>query len=85
MAQYKADIKIMPLKVIQDPQGSTTTDLLHRLAYHHISEVRVGKHITMLIEAETKADAMEHINDICNNVLINPLVEGYDYQIKDHS
>jgi phosphoribosylformylglycinamidine synthase subunit PurS len=81
--QYKADIKIMPLKAMPDPQGNNIAELLQKAGYKNVNNVRMGKHMTLIIEAESKEEAMEQVNDLCNTILVNPLVEGYDYQIKE--
>jgi phosphoribosylformylglycinamidine synthase len=80
--KFIAEINVMPLKNLLDPQGKTVTNSMANIGFNEISNVRVGKHITLEVEAENKEMAMERVNDACNKILSNPIMEGYDYHIE---
>lgn len=80
--KFIAAINIMPLKALLDPQGKAVTNSMHKLGFNEVSNVRVGKHITLEIEADTEEQAMERINEACNKILTNPIIEGYEYELK---
>ncbi len=80
--KFIAEINIMPLKALLDPQGKAVTNSMKNIGFENISNVRIGKHITLEIEADEEEKAMEQVNNACNKILANPIMEGYDYVIK---
>ena len=81
--KYIAEINIMPLKALLDPQGKTVGLTLTGLGYSKVDNVRIGKHITLEIEATNKEQAMTIINEICSKVLHNPIMEGFEYALHE--
>lgn len=81
--KFTAEIDIMPLKSLLDPQGKAVTQSMKKIGFDDISNVRVGKHITLEIESESKEKAMERINEACHKILTNPIIEGYSYTIRN--
>jgi phosphoribosylformylglycinamidine synthase PurS subunit len=79
--KFVAEINVMPLKNLLDPQGKAVTNSLANIGFSNIDNVRIGKHITLEIDAENKEQAMEMVNDACNKLLSNPIIEGYDYVV----
>ncbi|MDI9319835.1 MAG: phosphoribosylformylglycinamidine synthase subunit PurS [Phycisphaerales bacterium] len=79
--QYTAHINIMPLKELLDPQGKAVNSSLHNLGLTHIQNVRVGKHITLAIEAKDKAEAGALATDACKKLLANQVMESFDISI----
>jgi len=73
----------MPLKALLDPQGKAVEKVIQTNGYAEIENVRIGKHITLEIEAPTKEAAMEKVNEVCSKVLSNPIMEGYEYKITE--
>ena len=80
--KYLAEVNVMPLKALLDPQGKAVTNSMKNIGFSEITNVRIGKHITLEIEAESEEKAMERINEACNKLLANPIIEGYEYTIK---
>ena len=79
--KFIAEINVMPLKALLDPQGKAVTHSMKNIGFTEVSNVRIGKHITLEIEAKTKEAAMERVNEACNKILSNPIMEGYDYTL----
>lgn len=79
--KFIAEINVMPLKVLLDPQGKAVEMVMQNTGFSEISNVRIGKHITLEIEAPTKEDAMKRVNEACSQVLSNPTMEGYEYKL----
>ena len=50
--KFKASIDVMPLEALLDPQGKAVTQSMSNLGLNEISNVRIGKHITLFVEAE---------------------------------
>lgn len=81
--KFIAEINIMPLKALLDPQGKAVTNSMKNMGFNEVSNVRIGKHITLEIETSCKENAMERVNEACNKILANPVMEGYSYEIKE--
>lgn len=81
MSLYKASIDIMPHKELLDPQGKAVVNNIHNLDIHGVQDVRIGKHIEMLIEAQDEVLAKEIVENSCNKLLSNPITEHYHYSI----
>ena len=83
MKKFLANIDVMPLKEILDPQGKAVTGSMKNLDLSEISNVRIGRHITLEIEAETKEIANEKVELACKKLLANLIMENYHYQIEE--
>ncbi|HSH52538.1 MAG TPA: phosphoribosylformylglycinamidine synthase subunit PurS [Bacteroidales bacterium] len=81
--KFLAEINVMPLKALLDPQGKAVTHSMKNIGFNEVSNVRIGKHITLEIEATSKEIAMERVNEACNKILSNPVMEGYNYTLKE--
>jgi phosphoribosylformylglycinamidine synthase len=81
--KFIVEINIMPLKVLLDPQGKAVTSSMKNLGFAEVSNVRIGKHITLEIESESKERATERVKEACTRILTNPIMEGYDFVIRE--
>ena len=81
--KYKAEIDIMPLKALLDPQGKAVTSSLKNLNLSEIDNVRIGKHISLEIDAESKAVANEKVEQACKNLLANHLMESFEFELEE--
>ena len=79
---FEAHINIMPLKELLDPQGKAVNDALHNMHINAIQHVRIGKHITLQIEAPTADDAKTIATEACTKMLYNAVMESYTISIQ---
>ena len=79
--QFRAEINVMPLKMLLDPQGKAVTSSMKNINLSEISNVRIGKHITLEIEAENKEIANEKVENACKLLLVNQTVEYYEFDL----
>lgn len=79
--KFKAEINVMPLKEILDPQGKAVMLGLGHLGISSVRDVRVGKHLSIDLEAENEEAAKEKIELACKKLLANPIMESFTYQI----
>ncbi|MBN8702490.1 MAG: phosphoribosylformylglycinamidine synthase subunit PurS [Bacteroidetes bacterium] len=79
--KFKAEINIMPLKALLDPQGKAVTSSMKNIGLAEIENVRVGKHITLEIDATDEATAKAKVDEACKKLLANQIMESYDYTI----
>ena len=79
--KYIAEINVMPLKALLDPQGKAVTNSMKNLGFNEVSNVRIGKHITLEIEAGSEEEAGKIVEEACRKILINPIIEGFDFTL----
>ena len=78
---FSAEVKVMPLKELLDPQGKAVSDGLKNLGIKNINDVRIGKHINLQIEAETKEEAFAIAEGAAKKLLANQVMEQYEIEI----
>ncbi|MEI6123024.1 MAG: phosphoribosylformylglycinamidine synthase subunit PurS [Bacteroidota bacterium] len=79
--KFRAEIDIMPLKELLDPQGKAVTSSLKNIGIPEIVDVRIGKHITVDIDAANEKTAGTKIDKACKELLANPIMESYTYKL----
>ena len=78
---YTAQIKVMPLKNLLDPQGKAVMGGLSNLGISGINDVRIGKNIDLTIEATSEAEAKQKADDAAQKLLANAVMEMYEITI----
>ena len=78
---FSAEVKVMPLKELLDPQGKAVSDGLKNLGLKNINDVRIGKHINLQIEAATKQEASAIAEEAAKKLLANPVMEEYEISV----
>jgi phosphoribosylformylglycinamidine synthase PurS subunit len=81
--KYEASITVMPLKALLDPQGKAVTSSMKNLGLPEIENVRIGKHITLEIEAQTKDEAKSKVEEACKKLLANPIMEYFEFDLQE--
>jgi phosphoribosylformylglycinamidine synthase PurS subunit len=78
---FKAEVKIMLRPAILDVQGKTVENSLHSLGYAGVGHVRIGKHITLEIEAPGLEEAERIAREVSERVLSNPVMEDFEVTV----
>ena len=78
---FTAQIKVMPLKNLLDPQGKAVLGGLANLGITGVNDVRIGKQIELQIEAESETVAKEKAEDAAKKLLANQVMEMYEITI----
>lgn len=78
---FTAHITVMPLKELLDPQGKAVTGSLHNLGLSAVHDVRIGKHITLQLDAADEAAATAIAQDACKKLLANQVMESFNIHI----
>ena len=78
---FSAQIKVMPLKELLDPQGKAVLSSLGNLGLTGIGDVRIGKHITLQIEAASADEARVIADEASKKLLANQVMEFYEISI----
>ncbi|WP_109699987.1 phosphoribosylformylglycinamidine synthase subunit PurS [Chitinophaga deserti] len=79
---FTAHINVMPLKELLDPQGKAVLGGLKNLGLGNVHDVRVGKHITLQIDAASKEEAQQIAENACQKLLANQVMESYEVNIQ---
>lgn len=78
---YQVQIKVMPLKDLLDPQGKAVLGGLHNLGMNGVCDVRVGKHITLQIEAASEGEAKAVAEEASKKLLANAVMEYFEIEL----
>ncbi len=81
--KFSASITIMPLKALLDPQGKAVTMSMKNLQLPEIDNVRIGKHITLDVEAGSHEEAKSKVDSACQKLLANPIMESYNFSLQE--
>jgi phosphoribosylformylglycinamidine synthase len=83
MKTYKANIDVMPHDNLLDPQGKAVSGTMPNLGLPEITGVRIGKHITLQVQAKDKKTAEAKVDEACKKLLANLIMEKYSFSIEE--
>jgi phosphoribosylformylglycinamidine synthase subunit PurS len=75
---FSVQVKVMPLKELLDPQGKAVMSGLGNLGLQAIQDVRIGKNITLQVEAATADAARAIAEEAAKKLLANPVMEQFE-------
>ena len=79
--KFLAEINVMPQKEILDPQGKAVLIGLQNLGINQVDGVRIGKHITLTVDAASLAEANEVVTNACKKLLANLIMEEFEFTL----
>src|SRR5271157_4801611 len=79
----KAHVWVMPKRTVLDPQGQTIQHALSSLGYAQVSDVRQGKFFVLNLDGWNRDEAQQQLERISKEVLANPVIEEYRFEIVD--
>ena len=65
---------------ILDPQGRAVERALPGLGYEGVSDVRVGKHLELDVDA-SEGELPAVVDKLCADFLTNPVIESYTWRV----
>jgi phosphoribosylformylglycinamidine synthase PurS subunit len=83
MKKFRASIEVMPHDNLLDPQGKAVTGAMGNLGLPEISGVRIGKHITLQVEAADQKTAEAKVDEACKKLLANQVMERFSYKVEE--
>ncbi|HEV7783573.1 MAG TPA: phosphoribosylformylglycinamidine synthase subunit PurS [Chitinophagaceae bacterium] len=78
---YTVQIKVMPLKELLDPQGKAVMGGLENLGLKGVEDVRIGKNITLQVNADTADKAKQIAEEASKKLLSNPVMEYFEVSV----
>ena len=80
--RFKAEIDVMPMEALLDPQGKAVTLAMSTIGLSEIQGVRIGRHIRLFIEADSMENATQKVDQACKQMLANQIMESYEFSIE---
>jgi phosphoribosylformylglycinamidine synthase len=77
---YTVEIKVMPLKELLDPQGKAVMSGLQNLGLNNVEDVRIGKNISLQVNADSEERAKQIAEEASKKLLANPVMEYYEIE-----
>jgi len=78
---YTVQIKVMPLKELLDPQGKAVMGGLENLGLNGVEDVRVGKNITLRVNADSPEKAKAIAEEASRKLLSNQVMEYFEIDV----
>ena len=78
----EAKVYITLKKTVADPQGLTIKHALDTLGFSQVDEARIGKLVTLRLSIDDKKEAKSKIEQMCQKLLANPVIEEYSFEIE---
>ena len=79
----KAHIWVMLKSTVLDPQGTAIQHALGSLGFDSVSAVRQGKFFVLDLSGLDRAAAQTQVERIAREVLTNPVIEEFRFEIVD--
>ena len=76
----RATVVVRPKQGILDPQGEAVSTALDHLGFS-VSSARVGKVVDIEVETTSPDEARAQVEQMCEQLLANPLMESYEVEI----
>ena len=78
----RATVLVRPKEGILDPQGEAVGDSLRKLGFA-VAQARVGRDVDVEVDAASAEEARERVEDMCRQLLANPLIESFDVEVHE--
>lgn len=79
--KFKAEIDVMPLDALLDPQGKAVTNSMKNIGLSEIDGVRIGRHVRLFVDAASKDVAEQKVEEACKKLLSNQIMESYTFSV----
>lgn len=83
--RYQAQIYVTLRPSVLDPAGTAVRSGLAHLGYDNVEQIRIGKYIELTLSAASEAAAREQLDRICDQLLANPVIENYRFDLQEMS
>ncbi|NBD18160.1 MAG: phosphoribosylformylglycinamidine synthase subunit PurS [Cyanobacteria bacterium] len=78
---YKAQIYVTLRPSVLDPAGTAVASGLQQHGYTGVETVRIGKYIELTVTTESEALARQQVDEMCDQLLANPVIENYSFEL----
>ena len=81
MPTFNCEVYIRPRKDILDPQGDAVNNALANLDFKGVSNVKIGRFMTLELEVANEKAARQKLDEMCQKLLANPITEDYELKV----
>lgn len=83
--KYQSRIYVTLRPSVLDPAGVAVESGLKQLGYAGVEGVRIGKYVELTLTADSEVQAREQLDQMCDRLLANPVIENYRFELTtDH-
>jgi len=79
---YKVTVYVTYKDSVLDPQGEAVKGAVHRMGYESVENIRIGKYFEIQVSKD-EDDIEQVIEEICDKLLANVVMETYRYDIQE--
>jgi phosphoribosylformylglycinamidine synthase len=83
LTTFQAKIYVTLRPSVLDPAGTAVRSGLEHMGYDNVDQVRIGKYVELSLSAESEAAAAEQLDRMCDQLLANPVIENYRFEISE--
>lgn len=83
MSRFAVRVEVTLKAAVNDPQGNAVLGGLRSLGFSGVRSVRVGKLLTLEIEAPDAEAARRQADEMCAKLLANPVIESYSAHVTE--
>ncbi len=83
IVKLKVKVKVVLKDGILDPQGKAVLHAINDLKFKGVNDVRIGKYIELIFDGLEKSQVESEIQEICQKLLANPVMENFEYEIEE--
>jgi phosphoribosylformylglycinamidine synthase subunit PurS len=81
--KYHARIYVTLRSSVLDPAGTAVESGLKQMGYTEVESVRIGKYIEMQLSANGEEQAKQHLDEMCDRLLANTVIENYCFELTE--
>lgn len=81
---WKVKVAVFLKTGVLDVQGRAIEQVLHSHGYNAVKHLSMGKSISFLLDIKLREEAESLVNTISSSILINPLIETFQYTIEPY-
>ena len=81
--KYRAQIYVTLRPSVLDPAGTAVRSGLEHMGYGNVEQLRIGKYVELTLTAKDEDEAKQQLDRICDQVLANPVIENYRFDVKE--
>ncbi len=81
--KYQAQIYVTLRPSVLDPAGTAVGSGLKHMGYENVERVRIGKYVELTLSAAGEGEASEQLHRICDQLLANPVIENYRFELTE--
>jgi phosphoribosylformylglycinamidine synthase PurS subunit len=73
-----AEVRVRLKRGVADPEGANTRKALGLLGFKEVSDVKTSKCFSISLDIEDEERARERVEEMCQGLLANPVIQSYD-------